>query len=90
MKQPMVVTNLRMPQAEYLSVKAMAGELGMSVNEYVSVILKVTGRQRMMKRDISQAIMKERQSIFTALEKISKIRGKPMGWSKEDEEIYSV
>jgi len=88
MKQPMVVTNLRMPRSDYLQVKAMAGELGMSVNEYINSIIKDTTRTRMMKKDVSPRHQNE--SILEAFDRIAKISGKPMGWSKEDEAIYSI
>jgi len=38
MKQKMVVTNLRMPESDWLQVKASAGEMGMSVNEYLNYV----------------------------------------------------
>mgnify|MGYP001612857160 CR=1 FL=1 len=88
MKQSMVVTNLRMPRSDYLQVKAMAGELGMSINEYINAITKDTARTRMMKRDAPSPRHKE--TILEAFDRIAKISGKPMGWSKEDEEIYSI
>lgn len=48
MNQRMVVTNLRMEEVNYLAVKALAGEAGMSVNEYVNtLILETAGRRQL-------------------------------------------
>lgn len=39
MKQKMVVTNLRMPEVDWLQMKSMAAERGMSVNAYVRAVI---------------------------------------------------
>ena len=81
----MVVTNLRMEETDWLQVKAMAGELGMSVNKYINyLIAKVTTSQQLGKiEDYKNA------SIWEELPKIAlKSKGKPMGLSEDDEIIY--
>ena len=85
----MVVTNLRMPRSDYLQVKAMAGELGMSLNEYMLRIAKDFTRIRMMKKDTKKRHY-HKETILAAFDRIAKMPNKPMGWSKEDEAIYSV
>lgn len=40
MKKEMVVTNLRMEKNAWRQVKAAAGELGMSANEYLNYLAK--------------------------------------------------
>lgn len=90
MKQKMVVTNLRMPYADYIQVKTAAAERNMSINEYVTFVMKHSTRKHMMKADRSPATVRQRRSLWRAMEKIATMKGKPMGWSKEDEAIYSV
>ena len=76
MKQPMVVTNLRMPQSEYLQIKSIAGELGMSVNEYMSFCAKDSDKRRMMMRkDMPKENTQE--TIFEAFERIAKCQINP-------------
>ncbi|HCM82628.1 MAG: hypothetical protein UV63_C0033G0028 [Microgenomates group bacterium GW2011_GWC1_43_11] len=85
-----VTTNLRIPQSAYFQVKALAGELGMSVNEYMTFLIKYTTRTRMAAKDGSLSVEKKRQELWEAMERISQIQNKPMGWSEEDEAIYSI
>lgn len=82
----MVVTNLRMEEPDWLQVKAMAGELGMSVNKFINYLIrKVTTRQQLgiIDDDYKNA------RIWEELPKIAlKSKGKPMGLSEDDEIIY--
>lgn len=87
MKQQMVVTNVRMTQHEWIQVKVAAAEAGMSINEYlnyatrtVSIYKQLFGRPQ--KTEGKYAAM------WAIIKK--KTKGKPMGWSAEDEAIYSV
>lgn len=86
MDQTMVVTNLRMEEPDWLQIKAMAGELGMSVNKYINyLIAKVTAKEEM-------GIIKDpkKASIWEELPKIAlRSKGKPMGLSEDDEIIYA-
>jgi len=81
-----VVTNLRMEEPDWLQVKAMAGELGMSVNKFINYLIrKVTTRQQLgvIDEDYKNA------RIWEELPKIAlKSNGKPMGLSEDDEIIY--
>lgn len=81
----MIVTNLRMEESDWLQIRAMAGELGMSVNKYINyLIAKVTTKEELgVIKDTKKA------SIWEALPKIAlKSRGRPMGLNKDDEVIY--
>jgi hypothetical protein len=93
MKQPMVVTNLRMPTPDYLQVKMMAGELGMSVNEYIYSTLVGASTKRMM-HDTKKSKQTKMQSFYDAMlalaNKPLKANQKPMGLSEDDEIIYGV
>jgi len=80
-----IVTNLRMEEPDWLQVKAMAGELGMSVNKFINYLIrKVTTAQQLgVVKDYKNA------SIWEELPKIAlKSNGKPMGLSEDDEIIY--
>lgn len=81
----MVVTNLRMEKPDWLQIKAMAGELGMSVNKYINyLITKVTTGQQLGKiEDYKNA------SIWEELPKLAKIKNKPGKLSEDDEIIYA-
>lgn len=89
MKQHMVTTNVRMPETGWLQVKAAAGELGMSINEYFNhlanmhIIRKTVGFSDMPDKS------RKRFSIWD-LPKLARKTNKPMGWSKEDEIIYGT
>ena len=85
----MVVTNLRIPRTDYLQIKSIAADKGMSVNEYVNQIVKDNSREKMMKKDATKQ-KKKKVSVYEAFARIAKIPNKPMGWSEEDEAIYSV
>lgn len=89
MKQPMIVTNIRMPQADYLQVKTAAAELGMSVNAYINKSMKTVTKQRAFRPD-SSGQTQPKESLYETLKRIASIPNKPMGLSKEDEEIYSI
>lgn len=78
-----VVTNLRIDEVDWLQVKTLAAELGMSVNEYINYLI----------RDLSmrQELMPPKKGLFLLkLSEISKkYKSKPMGkLSKIDKIIY--
>lgn len=89
MKQKMIISNIRIPKNDWLQVKAAAGELGMSVNQYINYVIE---RFATMKELSEELVGKKRkQSSIWDLPKIAKqIKMKPLGLSKEDEEIYGV
>ena len=88
MTDPMVVTNLRLPESELTDIKAMAGEFGMSVNEYLRIVIRgVTNIQGLVESWVKPK--KKRESIWD-LPELAKMKNKPMGLSKEDEEIYAI
>lgn len=82
----MVVTNLRMEENDWLQVKAMAGELGMSVNKFINYLIrKVTTRQQLGVIDDDY----RNASIWEELPKIANIKNKPGKLSEDDEIIYA-
>lgn len=83
-----VVTNLRIDQDEWLQLKTMAGELGMSVNEYIIQLVKTVSTKIELALDKNES-NQESLSVWN-LPNLSKIKDKPMGLSKEDKLIYGL
>ena len=79
----MVVTNLRMAQPDWLQIKAMAGEMGMSVNKYINYLIRKTT----VREELGIAKGSKKMNIWD-LPKIANKKNKPMGMSEEDEIIY--
>lgn len=88
MKQEMVVSNIRIPKNDWLQVKSAAGELGMSVNQYINYIIE---RFTIMKVLSKEADGKRIKSSIWDLPEIAKqTKMKPLGLSQEDKQIYDV
>ena len=79
----MVVTNLRMEQPDWLQIKAMAGEVGMSANKYINQLIRKTA----IKEEMGMIKESKKMTIWD-LPKIASKKNKPMGMSEEDEVIY--
>ncbi|MBI2028837.1 hypothetical protein HYT02_00260 [Candidatus Gottesmanbacteria bacterium] len=88
MKQEMVVSNIRIPKNDWLQVKAVAGELGMSVNQYINYIIE---RFTIINELSKESTAKRKSPSIWDLPKTSKqIKTKPLGLSREDKEIYGL
>ncbi len=87
MKQHMVVTNVRMSINDWLQVKTVASEMGMSVNEYLNFSAQAVTTSRQLFGEPKK--IKNRYHLMWNVLK-QKATYKPMGWSAEDEAIYSV
>lgn len=87
MKQPMVVTNVRLPHSDWQQMKSIASEMGISLNQYLTTAGKLVSTYSSL-----FGISKKQNDPYSAMWKIIKKKTpiKPMGWSKEDEAIYSV
>lgn len=89
-----MVSNIRMPEEDWLQVKAAASDLGMSINEYLNQIafdfvkMKFFGYKEPVKRKNN---IKKSKS-FKELIEFAKTpyKNKPMGWSSDDEAIYGI
>lgn len=86
------VTNLRMPEEDWMKVKAAAANLGISANEYIKTIIDdATRREFFAYKDNPPAPRKGTrfyESLWQIIEKPSK--STPMGASEEDKAIYGV
>lgn len=81
-----VTTNLRLPYADWLQIKTMAAEAGMSVNEYIKLIVQGLGNIRSLTGHWINP-EKGRLTIWD-LPKLAKGKDEPMGVSSDDELIY--
>lgn len=86
-----VVTNLRIGRHDWLQLKAVAAELGMSVNEYVNYLIIDLSTKRELLPDIkpNQAILRKNAPIWTLGDIAKKIKPAPIGkLSSDDTAIY--
>lgn len=82
-----IVTNLRIDETDWLRIKAMAAEAGLSVNEYINSLIKTISTK--IELALDQKELKEEKSIWD-LPKLAKIKDKPMGASEDDKIIYGL
>lgn len=84
----MIVTNLRIPEYEYMQAKQVASEQGISMNKYITRLLRRhVVQQQLGIRDTEKR--KKKRSIWD-IAKLANLPRKPMGASKEDEIIYGI
>lgn len=83
-----IVTNLRIDKADWLQIKAVAAELGMSVNEYINHLIVKSTIDRILALEDKQPT-KKRLSVWD-LPKLAKMSGEPMEYSQEDKIIYGL
>lgn len=81
-----IVTNLRIDENDWLQIKAIAAELGMSINEYINYTVKKTSVKNELALD-KENLEGKQYSIWN-LSNLAKLPGKPMGMSEEDKIIY--
>ena len=87
-----IVTNLRIPEDDWMRVKAAAANSGVSVNTYMKQLIDTATVQHMIPdRSIKK---KSKQSYYQPLwdtiNKIAQMPNKPMGASEEDKIIYGI
>lgn len=81
MNSKKVVTNLRIDREDLLQIKAMAAELGMSVNEYVNYLVKDLSAKR-------ELLGEKFVSPIWKLSEISRrVKVKPLGKSSSEDKI---
>lgn len=83
-----VTTNLRMPTEDWMQVKTMAEEMGMSFNGYINWIAKetmnsvaITGKPTISKKKLD---LRDLSNVM------KKFKDKPMGASEDDKIIYGI
>ncbi len=83
-----IVTNLRIDKDDWLQIKVMAAELGMSTNEYIAHLIQTTTVKKIVGLDKKNT--RKKGSIWD-LAKIAKMESRPMGeLSEEDKIIYGL
>lgn len=76
-----IVTNLRIDKENWLQLKSEAGEIGMSVNEYINFLLRDLSNRRIFNP-------KKRDALFWRLGELSKkYKPEPEGELSEDDKI---
>lgn len=88
MKSKMIISNVRMPEQDWLQIKAAAGEIGMSVNQYIKYAVDKFTVIRALGEGFPEERKKKQHSIWDLPKAAKNIKAKPMRWSKEDEAIY--
>lgn len=93
MKHKMIVTNLRIPEQNYLAVKAMAAESGMSLNEYLNELADISAKKKFFGIKVGGIQKKSKsKTIYEALWNIANkpYSKKPMGANEDDKIIYGI
>ena len=75
-----IVTNLRIDEEDWLQIKAMAGELGLSINEYLNYLV----RSLSLKRELLEEL---EAPIWRLGELAKRFKSKPMGELSDDDKI---
>lgn len=83
----MVVTNVRIPEYDWRQIRIVAAEAGMSMNEYFNYAAKMTVSQTQLFGKPQKTPAKY-AAMWNVIRR--KTKRAPMGWSAEDEAIYSV
>ncbi|OGH17392.1 MAG: hypothetical protein A3C22_01280 [Candidatus Levybacteria bacterium RIFCSPHIGHO2_02_FULL_37_10] len=86
-----IVTNLRVDENDWLQIKTMAAEMGMSVNEYVNYLIKDLSLRRELFTDKKIAKKKARElaPIWKLGEIAKRVKSSPLGeLSSDDKLIY--
>ena len=83
MKTKKIITNLRIDHPDWLQIKAIAGELGISVNQYLNFLIKSVSQRR----ELAEEIITDLDQL--PIWKLGKIVvGKAKGLSKDDQLVY--
>lgn len=87
-----VVTNLRIPEDDWMRVKAAAANSGMSVNTYMKQLIDTATVQHMIPDRTTEKKSKRShyQPLWDTIQKIAQIPNMPMEASEEDKIIYGI
>ena len=87
----MIVTNLRMNEANYLAVKVLAAEEGMSVNEYLNtLILDTAGKMQLGIKPKRKLNKEEKFWDIPNICKSKKLKPEANFFSDDDKTIYGI
>ncbi len=84
----MVITNLRVPDYNWLELKTLAAGQGISVNEYLNILIDKYAVKQAVAPDVQVGKVK-RKNIWAALRDLSGtiVTNKPLGKLSEDDKI---
>lgn len=84
-----VITNLRIDKHDWLQLKSVAGELGMSVNQYINYLIRDLSAKRELLPDIkpNQAISRKTAPIWELGDMAKRIKPAPMGQLSDDDAV---
>jgi len=86
-----IITNLRINKHDWLQIKAIAAELGMSANEYINYLIRDLSTKRELLPDIkpNQAVSRKNAPIWALGDIAKRIKPTPMSQlSANDAVIY--
>ena len=83
-----VITNLRIDEDEWLQVKTMAASQGISVNEYITRIIRMENIKEVLGRKNVKSVPKGYQALLDLA--ASNYKRKPMGASEDDKVVYGI
>lgn len=83
-----VTTNLRIPAEDLMQYKMIAGEMGMSFNEYCNWVMRDVTSKISLGNDLNDISKKRNISIWDLPNLAKKIKSEPMGMSSNDEAVY--
>ena len=86
-----VITNLRINKHDWLQIKAVAAEMGMSANAYINYLIRDLSAKREFLPDMksNQAISRKTAPIWALGDIAKRIKPSPMGkLSSDDAAIY--
>ena len=78
---------------DWIQIKSMAAEAGMSVNEYINQVLMTEGTRKMLgdvKTRYKRRKTKSREDFFQKILDLAKMPNEPMGASEDDKIIYDI
>ena len=76
---------MRVPKTDWLQIRVLAAEAGMSVNEYINFLIKDIS----LKKELAEEIKKRIDDLpIWELDKIAATKGKGKGLTEEDKVIY--
>lgn len=85
-----IVTNLRIDEQDWLEVKAIAAEQGMSINEYLNFLIKDVSLRSSLGIPKKSKKTKKKEEIWDRWEALSKMPSEPMDLSEDDKIIYET
>jgi len=85
-----IVSNVRLPEDEWLQLKTAAASMGMSINEYIRYLFQMDAIRSVTGVRKTKTKVKGYAALEELIDFASKTRGKPMRASEDDKVIYDI